>query len=111
MARACAAQAWMISPAPQVSRWALSAPGRVSAAEDGDRGRGEPVALGQGPVKLGPRALPGLIGVGARSHGEHGHGHGGKLPAVAAQEPVGVTMPASVVQGGAEHHQVAITGD
>ncbi len=78
----------------------LLLPGRVNAGKSGDRDRVQPAALGQRPVELGARALPGILGVAAWSHPEHSHRYAGKLPAVASEEPVGVAVPASGVQRG-----------
>jgi hypothetical protein len=97
-------------PVPQIPGWTFAVPGRVNAAEDRDRDRVQPAALGQRPVELGAGALPGILGVAAWPHPEHSHRYAGKLPAVASEEPVGIAVPASGVQRSPEHDQVESGG-
>lgn len=77
------------------SRWgAFAAPGRVHAAEDGDRHRGQPGPLGQRPASWARERPQASLGVGARSHPEHRHECSGKLAPVPLEEPVSVTAQA-----------------
>jgi hypothetical protein len=85
-------------PVPQIPPRPPAAPRRIHAAEDGDRYRGQPAVLSQRPVKLSTGTLPGLRGIAARSHGEHGHRHAGQLAPVTLEEPVSVTVPAAGIQ-------------